>query len=249
MKSTNRKEQRQRSSYFGKSRSSACFGQEFRTYPTLSNISDTKVIILNILRGGRRCSVDLMTVKARHASPIVHSVHFYDADEALIQRLQNVISAGLDAGNSVLTSTTDAHRAQLCVSLRKRGIDVHQLENDGMLSFSNAHETLTHFMVNGMPDQKRFLASIGELIVTAKQAARNEMRGLTVFGEMVAVLWEQGHKKAALQLEALWNDLLNDRVFHLHCAYRRALFAHDAGASGMQSICESHSHVVGHAAA
>lgn len=188
-------------------------------------------------------------MNTRNASPIVHSVHFYDADEALIQRLQNVISSGLDAGNSILIVATDAHRAQLCAALKKRGTDVHQMENDGMLSFFNAHETLAHFMVNGVPDRDLFLSSVGELIVAAKQSARNDMRGLTVFGEMVSVLWEQGNKKGALQLEALWNDLLNDRAFHLHCAYPRALFEHDADAVGMQAICEGHSHVVGYAVA
>jgi hypothetical protein len=179
-------------------------------------------------------------------SPVVHSVHFYDADEALIQRLLSVVVSSLEAGNSILIVATDDHRRQLTAALRKRGYDVPRLESDATLAFFNAHETLAYFMVNGMPSRERFLNSVGDLIASAKQAARNSTRGLTVFGEMVAVLWEQGNKTAALQLEALWNDLLNDRAFHLHCAYPRSLFANADEAGGMESICESHSHVVGY---
>jgi hypothetical protein len=179
-------------------------------------------------------------------SPVVHSVHFYDADEALIQRLLSVVVSSLEAGNSILIVATDDHRQQLTAALRKRGHDVPRLESDATLAFFNAHETLAYFMVNGMPSRERFLNSVGDLIASAKQAARNSTRGLTVFGEMVAVLWEQGNKTGALQLEALWNDLLNDRAFHLHCAYPRSLFANADEAGGMESICESHSHVVGY---
>ncbi len=184
---------------------------------------------------------------SRLRSPAVHSVHFYDADEALIQRLQSVLLSSVEAGNSILVVATDGHRAQLTAALKKRGLDVFRLENDGTLTFLNAHETLSLFMVNGLPDRERFLSSVGALVLSAKQVARNASRGLTVFGEMVAVLWEQGNKAAALQLEALWNDLLNDRVFHLHCAYPRSLFAGVNDLAGIQAICEGHSHVVGYA--
>ncbi len=184
---------------------------------------------------------------SRLRSPAVHSVHFYDADEALIQRLQSVITSSVVAGNSILVIATDAHRSQLTVALKKRGLDIFRLENDGMLMFFNAHETLAQFMVNGLPDRERFLRSVGELVLSAKQAARNASRGLTAFGEMVAVLWEQGNQAGALQLEALWNDLLNDRIFHLHCAYPRALFAGAENAAAIQAICDGHSHVVGYA--
>jgi hypothetical protein len=176
----------------------------------------------------------------------VHSVHFYDADEALIQRLQSVVLSSVEAGNSVLIVATDEHRRQLTAAMRKRGYDVPRLESDATLAFFNAHETLAFFMVDGAPNRERFLNSVGDLIASAKQAARNNTRGLTVFGEMVAVLWAQGNKTGALQLEALWNDLLNDRAFHLHCAYPRSLFANAEEASGMESICESHSHIVGY---
>ena len=63
-----------------------------------------------------------------------------------------------------------------------------------------------------------------------------------VAGEMVSVLWEQGNKTGALALERLWNELPNERAFHLHCAYPRAIFSQDD--SGFANICDTHSHVL-----
>ncbi len=101
-------------------------------------------------------------------------------------------------------------------------------------------------MVNGLPDRQRFFASVGSLVAAAKETSRNASRGLTVFGEMVAVLWEQGNKMGALRMETLWNELLNDRAFHLHCAYPRSLFSDGADVAAIEAVCGSHSHVFGH---
>lgn len=176
--------------------------------------------------------------------PAVHSVHFYDEHPALIKRLSGIVSSGLDMGNSVVMVTTPDHRKQLLTSLQSAGVDVRSHEKKGSLTICDARETLAGFMVNGTVNRKRFLTSIGGLLSEAKKAARNSGQGLTVFGEMVAVLWEDGNKKAAIELEGMWNDLLNDRAFHLHCAYPRWNFA-DGDTDQIAAICDSHSHVLG----
>jgi hypothetical protein len=178
------------------------------------------------------------------SAPAVHSVHFYDGEHALISRLRGVVATGLEMGNSVLIVATEGHRRELSRALAKRGVDVPSYEKKGMFIACDARETLASFMVNDRPDRARFLASVGGLLAEAKRAARSSGQGLTVFGEMVAVLWEEGNRIGALELEAYWNDLLNDRAFHLHCAYPRAGFAAN-DSEGMLAICQAHSHVIG----
>jgi hypothetical protein len=85
------------------------------------------------------------------------------------------------------------------------------------------------------------------MLSLSRQSAWNADRGLTVFGEMVALLWEDGNHEAALQLEDLWNDLLNDQAFDLHCAYPRHILE-NADLVMLRSICDGHSHVIGEAA-
>lgn len=176
--------------------------------------------------------------------PAVHSVHFYDEHSALIERLRGVVASGLQIGNSVLIVATKAHREELVRQLETLGVDVRSHARAGCFAMFDAKETLNTFMVDGMPDKKRFLDSVGNLLKEAKKSARSKDQGLTVFGEMVAVLWEQGNKAGALQLEALWNDVMNERVFHLHCAYPRWNFTNDGDQTGMAEICHAHSHVL-----
>lgn len=173
----------------------------------------------------------------------IHSVHFYDTHQALIDRLRGIVTSGLDSGNAVLIVATEDHRTQLVDTLEQNGMNVEAAIKDERFIMSDASDMLSMFMVGGFPDLALFLSSVGNLLVSAKKSALSKDQGLVVFGEMVAVLWDQGNQDGALALERLWNVLLNERAFHMHCAYPRALFAQDE--TGMANICESHSHVVG----
>jgi hypothetical protein len=101
---------------------------------------------------------------------------------------------------------------------------------------------LAMFMVDGLPEADLFLSSVGRLLLDAKNAARSKDQRLTVFGEMVAVLWENGNKSGALALEELWNRTMEENAFHLHCAYPSWLFGENG--TEMRHICQVHSHVL-----
>lgn len=179
---------------------------------------------------------------------VVHSVHFYDSDRALIQRLQSIFISAFEIGNSVVIVATEEHYRQLTSALKRQVIDIAGLEAGGRLIFFEASEALEHFMVNGMPSRELFYNSIGRLLREARLTASNADAGLAVFGEMVAVLWDQGNREGALALETLWNELLSESAFHLHCAYPRSLFTDSDQAAHIEAICQGHSHVVGQAA-
>lgn len=173
----------------------------------------------------------------------VHSVQFYDTNQALIDRLCGVVSSALLIGNSVLVVATADHRELLTKALQRLEVNVREYAREERFTMCDAEEMLSKFMVKGMPDPQLFSSSVGKLLAHVKRAAKSKELGLTVFGEMVAVLWDQGNKKGALALENLWNDLLNESVFHLHCAYPRSLFSQDE--PGMLNVCESHTHIAG----
>ena len=178
------------------------------------------------------------------AVPSVHSVQFYDESSALIERLCGIVGSGLKVGESVLIVATAFHRLELVKQLESSGIEVRDFAREGRFTMFDAEETLSTFMRAGRPDPGLFIRSVGSLVVGAKKvSARSSGNGLTVFGEMVAVLWDRGEKEAALELENLWNDLLNSRAFHLHCAYPRKLVS-NGNDSHIAEICSRHSHVL-----
>lgn len=174
-------------------------------------------------------------------APSIHSVHIYEDSSALISRLCGIVSSSLQVGDAVLVVATAEHRDQLVKALQNCGVDVRTHAREGRYTMVDAEELLSTFMLNGTPDHELFRASVGDMLAKARKTARSRAQGLTVFGEMVAVLWDEGKKDAALQLEALWNDVLNDRAFHLHCAYPRRGFINE---SDQASVCSTHSHVV-----
>jgi hypothetical protein len=186
-----------------------------------------------------------MSIGSGQFASTIHSVQFYQHDEALINRLRSIVASGLQVGNSVLLVMTREHQSQLLQELRRWGIDVHAAEREGRFAIYDASETLSGFIVNGCPDPVRFAATLGPLVETHKIAARSAHHGLTVFGEMVALLWKEGNQQGAMELEELWNNLLSNRTFHLHCAYPRSSFTAKGAKAEFESICRHHSHVIG----
>jgi CheY-like chemotaxis protein len=104
----------------------------------------------------------------------------------------------------------------------------------------DAAQTLSKFMVDGAPDRKLFMDSVGQVV--ARMARRG--RRIHAFGEMVALLWADGKRDAAIRLEELWNELAKSHKFGLFCAYPIAGFDDESDADPFAGICTSHSKVI-----
>ena len=159
----------------------------------------------------------------------------------MLERLRGIVASGLRAGNSVVLVTTKEHRLDLVSRLSDTGVKLATAAREGRLTLLDADDTLAGFMRDGRPDQLLFRQSVGAVLHSSRNGKGS--RALTVFGEMVAVLWQRGEKDAALELEELWNDAISERAFHLHCAYPRRYFSGDVdGDARLQQICSAHTH-------
>jgi hypothetical protein len=65
---------------------------------------------------------------------------------------------------------------------------------------------------------------------------------MRAFGEMVALLWAQGHNAATLRLEQLWNELIGQEALALFCAYPRIGATRDL-TEVLAEVCAAHSKV------
>ena len=132
-----------------------------------------------------------------------HFVQFYETDLFLMNSLGGFISTGLRAGDGCMVVATKAHRDELDIRLQAYGLDVPAATASGQYIPLDAMETLSKFMVDGLPEPTRFAEIFGGLIMRA-----GEGRGrVQAFGEMVALLWEEGNQSGAIRLEELWNNL------------------------------------------
>lgn len=189
------------------------------------------------LRGRRKAlSVDSTMITDPHD----HVVQFYEHDEQVVGAVGAYLAEGLRSGEAALVVATGAHRDAFEAWLTADGIDVADARERGTLVTLDAAGTLARFLLDGQPDAATFDAVIGGLV----RDLRGHGRPLRIYGEMVAVLWDEGHVPAAIAVEALWNDLGRDVDFSLFCAYKSQ---QGDDLAAFDHVCGLHSAVTGDA--
>lgn len=172
-------------------------------------------------------------------SPCEHMVQIYADEGSFIDTLAGFIGDGLRQGDVTVVIATAAHRTSLALHLRNAGIDLDAARADGSFVVLDAATTLSRFMVDGWPDETLFRGVVDEIIGNARRHGQK----MRAFGEMVALLWAQGHQGATVQLEHLWNDVCGSEGLALFCAYPRIGATRDIGDS-LAEVCALHSRVL-----
>lgn len=173
-------------------------------------------------------------------APSDHFVHFYDADDEVLDSLEEYVAAGIRNGEGVIVIALTAHLEVLEARLAARGVDLDLALSKDQYIPVDAEEFLSEFVVRGWPDEKRFNQLITDILIRARMGGRR----VRAFGELVAILWSRGHKGATVRLEHLWHELCKSEAFSLYCAYPRLGFSQDASSS-IREICEQHTAVIG----
>ncbi len=169
-----------------------------------------------------------------------HFVQFYENDAFLLDSLSGFIDTGLAEGGACIVLATKAHRESLEERLKSHGLDLAAAQTQGVYISLDAAEALSKFMVDGLPDPERFALVFGDMIMRAAEG-RHHVR---VFGELVALLWADGKRAAAIRLEELWNDLGKLHPFSLFCAYPMHDFGSEVYEAEFTEICNRHSQVI-----
>jgi hypothetical protein len=159
----------------------------------------------------------------------VHAVQFYSRDDELIDTASSFLIEGALRGEAAIVIATPKHRATL----------IEVAGYFGPIVAMDAEDTLRRFMVDDRPNPGRF----EEVVGTVVRAAVAQGNGARAFGEMVAILWREGNVVAALELEELWNGLLDAVDFCLLCAYPTSLV--QGQGAHVTKLCGLHSDVVG----
>jgi signal transduction histidine kinase len=176
--------------------------------------------------------------------PCTHSVQFYEKDSFLLDSLTKLIGTTVVQGDVAIVIATPEHREGLAKRLKARGLDLEVTANLGRYCALDAAETLSGFMVQGLPSPALFHSFMGYLFSAIKPTAQGTPPRIVVFGEMVALLFAEENFDAALKLEQLWNDLAGSYSFELHCAYPMKGFDQQSHTQVFHNICAEHNHVI-----
>ena len=173
-----------------------------------------------------------------------HSVQFDEDDAVLLNDLTQYVGTALSAGDSAIVIATEAHRNALADRLAAAGFDLPSVVTEGRYIAIDATHTLTQLIVDDRLDPSRFQDLVGRLISQLASAARGPDRRVAAFGEMVALLWQDGKTEAAVELEQLWNGLADTQGFELRCAYPIELLSGDANTESIRLICGERSDIL-----
>jgi hypothetical protein len=159
-----------------------------------------------------------------------HAVQFYNDDVFLIETVSAFIAAGLKENGAIIVIATAQHREALRNTL--------QASNNSSITYIDAVELLSAFMVDDWPNETRFTSTVGPLLQRA--ALKGPVR---IFGGMAAVLWAEGKTRAAIRLEELGNELASQHAFSLLCAYPMSGFQDQKDNLSFLQVCQAHTHV------
>lgn len=168
-----------------------------------------------------------------------HFVQFYESDEFLVNSVAEYFLHGLELDSKCICIATPEHNHKILRALELFGIDPAKAVDRGVLIIRDAYEMLELFMAD-RPNANLFDATIGELVRSSTQSSSR----VRAFGEMVALLWNEGKHDAAIRLEELWNGLRDERDFSLFCAYPLKGFAKAGLKDPLVQICNRHSKTI-----
>jgi DcmR-like sensory protein len=174
-------------------------------------------------------------------APCDHLVQLYTSDEALVSTVARFIERGVAEGEAVIAITTSAHWRMIGERLGASGVDVRTVQATRQLIVRDAQDTLTTFMVDGMPERTAMRAAVMSALESARSAGHTKVRA---FGEMVDILNRRGNLAAAIRLEELWNELLDVERIALLCAYAIDPFDRAEYKTTLPSIRHVHSHLM-----
>ncbi len=170
-----------------------------------------------------------------------HVVLFYREEQELTERVSEHLLPAIQNGGVAIVVAAPDHRRSIEGHLTDAGADMAAACARGAYLAPDASETMGRFMVAGGPDPAGFWQAISPLLRQAAKAGQP----VRVFGEMVSLLWDAGLPDAAIEVEAMWNELGTQYPFSLLCAYpaQPAACAHELDA--LTEVCRAHTQVIG----
>jgi hypothetical protein len=168
-----------------------------------------------------------------------HVVAFYEHETFLVDSVVGFSLDGLRNDETVIVFATAEHREAFEAGFAAAGHDVAESRRLGRYVDLDAVQTLAMLVEDGQLDVPLYHRAVGEMLDGATRGGRK----VRVYGEMVALLWEQGHIGTALELEERWNRIAARTPFPVLCSYPMRSFDTEESAGHFRAVCERHTAV------
>jgi hypothetical protein len=177
-------------------------------------------------------------------SPRNHEVAFYCDDRSLLDGFTLFAATALNKGHAAIVLATEPHREAILAGLCASGIDVRGAIEQGRYVALDPSETLSAFMVDGLPDPILFRKAAVDLIVKTAESVDGDTSRVDACGECAPILWQKGNAEAAIHLERFWDEIGKLYGMQIFCGYLLASFQGGIGSFVFERICKEHSAVL-----
>jgi hypothetical protein len=138
---------------------------------------------------------------------------------------------------------TESHLVSLRQTLQAQGVDVATVVDEGRYIPLSVAETLSTFMIDGLPDRVGILRVVTDLIRTATKAVKRKHRSVSACGEYAPSLWGERSAEEAIQVEQLWDEIARTYGVDILCGYLSDSLHADKDTHTFQKIRAEHSGV------
>ena len=169
-----------------------------------------------------------------------HFVQFYDSDSYLTESVCDFIGAGLLSGEDAVVIATKGTSEESRDRARRKGHRPNCRAGRGTLRRPGRGNLAVQ--IHGRC-RDRFHPPRQDPRESIARPA-NDGGILHVYGEMVALLWDEGKVAAAISLEDFWNSLMETHSLALMCGYPMRSFNREADTEAFDEVCDRHSRVL-----
>jgi signal transduction histidine kinase/ActR/RegA family two-component response regulator len=194
----------------------------------------------NVSRVHPRVSIGEAQADAEaQADEHVHRVRFFETEAFPAVRIAAFLRGAISERRAAMAFATRAHIDELTSALEALGVDVRASIARNLLVMCDAME-----MARAIGEEKEDRGALFQVMVGEPvRAAIARTGGVRVYGEIVDVFAHAQEHAAALELEALWDDLLAEGGVELLCGYTLGTFAEANLAEAFDAVCRAHSRV------
>src|ERR1700684_2568996 len=176
------------------------------------------------------------------AGPRDHIVQLYQDQQFLNRAVCRFAASAIANGEGVILVPTAAHWNAFQPRLEAEGVDTNAAQDCGQLTVVDADELLPNFMRDAMPDAPVFLGLAADVIAKARGGGRYPK--VRWWGEMVNVLWEQGHVAASMSLEDQFDRLAKHHEIAIFCSFVMDNFNSEVHSRLLPRLGQNHSHLI-----
>ena len=149
-------------------------------------------------------------------SPDEHVVTFCHTDASMADAAAAYLVGAIQQGGAGIAVVTPEHARQIDRRITDAGLDPAAARADGSYVVVDARAAIGQVLTHGWPDPAAFWRTMSPVIQRAGESGQRPVR---VCGEMVSLLWQASEFAAAMDVEALWNELARQHRIGLLCAY------------------------------